>query len=197
MATRATPATTRDDMLDAARSLIGDIGYAGMSHADITAAVGMGRTTFYEHFASKEDLLVELVSRDLPPVTAEILASVDSSLPPQERLHELSFRMVEFVGTDHIGLILHTEVPKLSPEAQRSISDSHRGIADEFAQIYDEGVESGVFRALPGAFVGRMMQAIVMTGGRAVMDSRDPSTDVGTIATNTADTLIAALRPVS
>jgi AcrR family transcriptional regulator len=182
-------------MLDAAHDLIGEIGYAEMSHADVTAAVGMGRTTFYEHFASKEDLLVELVRRDLPPLTLEILETVDSALTPDERLHALSFKMVEFVGTDHIGLILHTDVPRLSSEAQQAIGEAHGGIADEFASIYRSGVDLGIFRRIPPKLVGRMMESIIMTGGRVVMDADDPTGEVELIAGHTADTLVAALRP--
>jgi len=194
MATRTPSISTRDVMLDAAKELISEIGYEAMSHADITAAVGMGRTTFYEHFASKEDLLIALVRRDLPPLTTDILESVDSSLPPDERLHQLGFRMVEFVGTDHIGLILHTEVPRLSPEAQRSIAEAHGGIAGEFAAIYRDGVDAGVFRPIHAALAGRMMEGIIMTGGKVVMDAQDPASEVAEIARSTADILVAALR---
>lgn len=63
MATRTSTAELRDAMFDAARDLIARIGYSEMSHADITYAVGIGRTTFYEHFSSKEDLLIQLVRR--------------------------------------------------------------------------------------------------------------------------------------
>jgi AcrR family transcriptional regulator len=194
MATRTPSISTRDAMLDAAKGLIAEIGYANMSHADITAAVGMGRTTFYEHFASKEDLLIALVKRDLPPLTVEILQSVDSGLAPDDRLHQLGYRMVEFVGTDHIGLILHTEVPRLSPEAQRAIADAHGGIANEFASIYRSGVTSGIFRPIPPELAGRMMEQIIMTGGKVVMDSKNPAAEVGEIAASTADILVSALR---
>ena len=193
MATRSASVSTHDAMLDAAKDLMREIGYESLSHSDITAAVGMGRTTFYEHFASKEDLLVELVRRDLPPVTDDILASVDPDLAPQERLYELTRRMVRFVGTDHVGSILHTEVLRLSPRAQRDIGDAHLGIAKEFASIYREGVESGAFREIPRSLVGPMMESIVMTGGRVVMDSKQPSRDAEEIAVNTAETLVAAL----
>ncbi len=165
-----------------------------MSHADITAAVGMGRTTFYEHFSSKEDLLVELVRRDLPPLTVDLVASIDPDRAPDERLRELSVKMVAFVGTDHLGLILHTEVPRLSGEAQRAIASAHGGVAGEFASVYRSGVEQGIFREMPGHLVGRMMDAIIMTGGRVVMDSADPGTEVMAIAEDTADILVAALR---
>lgn len=182
-------------MLDAAKELIGELGYAQMSHADITAAVGIGRTTFYEHFSSKEDILIALVRRDLPPLTIEILESVDADLPPDERLFKLTSEMVRFVGTDHLGLILHTEVPRLSPEAQRQIADAHGGIAHEFASIYRQGVTDGVFRMIPPRLAGRMMEQIMMTGGKVVMDAPDPSGEVAEIADETARILIAAFAP--
>ncbi len=195
MASRSTTTGARSEMLDAARELIAELGYSDMSHADITAAVGIGRTTFYEHFASKEDVLVELVRRDLPPMTEDILQSVDSSLPPDERLYALAYGMVQFVGTDHLGLILHTEVPRLSPEAQRAISEAHEGLASEFAVVYRKGVASGTFREIPPQLAGRMMEQIIMTGGKVVMNSPEPTREVDSIAHQTALLLVAALRP--
>jgi AcrR family transcriptional regulator len=194
MVTRPTTDDVRDAMFDAARDLIAEIGYSEMSHADITAAVGMGRTTFYEHFASKEDLLVAMVNRDLPDVTVEIVEGVDPDLPPEERLGQLAMKMVQFVGTDHMGLILHTEVPRLSPEAQTAISLAHEGLASEFASVYRMGVMSGVFRSYPPRLAGRMIEQIIMTGGKVVMDSVDPVGQVDSIAEDTASLLVAAFR---
>ncbi len=195
MATRPTTNDVRDAMFDAARDLIAEIGYSEMSHADITAAVGMGRTTFYEHFASKEDLLVAMVQRDLPLMTSEIVDVVDADLPPRERLAQLAMGMVQFVGTDHMGLILHTEVPRLSPDAQKAIADAHEGLAAEFATVYRAGVMSGVFRSYPPRLAGRMMEQIIMTGGKVVMESDDPPAQVDAIARDTASLLVAAFRP--
>lgn len=195
MATRPTTNDVRDAMFDAARDLIAEIGYSEMSHADITAAVGMGRTTFYEHFASKEDLLVAMVQRDLPLMTSEIVDAVDADLPPRERLAQLAMGMVQFVGTDHMGLILHTEVPRLSPDAQKAIADAHEGLAAEFATVYRAGVMSGVFRLYPPRLAGRMMEQIIMTGGKVVMESDDPPAQVDAIARDTASLLVAAFRP--
>lgn len=193
MASRATTTQTRDAMFDAARDLIAEIGYSEMSHADITSAVGIGRTTFYEHFTSKEDLLIQLVRRDLPATSEEILASVDPDLAPDVRLGQLAEKMVEFVGTDHMGLILHTEVPRLSPEAQRGIAEAHEGLASEFAAVYRAGVEQGLFAAYPPRLAGRMIEQIIMTGGKVVMDSPDPGAQVAAIAKDTAAMLVRAL----
>ena len=192
MATRQSTADVHTALLDAARDLIAEIGYSQMSHADITATVGIGRTTFYEHFSSKEDVLIALVHRDLPPKIEEIVESVEDGLPPDERLAELARGMVRYVGTDHVGLMLHTDVPQLSDEAQRSISEAHRGLTSEFAGVYRTGVMAGLFRELPPRFAGRMMEQIIMTGGKAVMESADPGVEVDQIADDTAELLVAA-----
>ena len=187
--------STKDQLFDAAAHLFREYGYEETSHADISAEADIGRTTFYEHFASKEDLLVQLVQRDLPVLIDEILSDVKSGLPPDVRLRELTIRFVEFVGTDHLGLILHTEVPRLTVEAQQAIAGSHEALSNEVMDIYRTGVASGVFVALPGPVVGRLVQETMMAGGRAVMDLPEPKQHVHQIADATAGFLVNGLRP--
>ena len=185
---------TRDQLFEAATQLFRELGYESTSHADISAEADIGRTTFYEHFASKEDLLVQLVQRDLPILIDELLAEVDSEVSPDLRLRELTVRFVEFVGIDHLGLILHTEVPRLSIDAQRAIADSHRALSNEVMDIYRSGVIEGVFVELPGPLVGRLIQDAMMAGGRVVMNLPDPKQQVHEIAESTAAFLVNGLR---
>ena len=185
---------TRNALLDAAKRIFSDVGYARTSHADIAAEADIGRTTFYEHFASKEDLLVQLVQRDLPALIDEIVESVDVDLPPDVRLRELTMRFVEFVGTDDLGIILHTETPRLSIDAQVAIAATHRGLTAEFTSIYDAGVRSGVFAEFDEALVGRLMQETMMTGGKVVMSFEDPKQHVHAVAEATAAFLVNGLR---
>lgn len=183
----------RDALFDAAKRLFEELGYARTTHADIAHDAGMGRTTFYEHFASKEDLLVQLVERDLPDLLEKQLRSVDSSLAPSEQLRELTVRMVEFLGTDNFGLILHTELPRLSLEAQAAIARVHAGMSGAFTDIYRAGVAQGAFRTLPPRLAGRLIEQTVMTGARVVMGSEDPKQDVHEVAEETARFLVSAL----
>lgn len=185
---------TKDQLFDAAARLFREFGYAETSHADISAESEIGRTTFYEHFSSKEDLLVQLVQRDLPALIDEILSEIQPGLPPDTRLRELTVRFVEFVGVDHLGLILHTEVPRLSTEAQRAIAGSHQALSTEVMEIYRSGVADGVFVELPGPVVGRLIQETMMAGGRAVMDLPEPKQHVHEIADATATFLVNGLR---
>ena len=102
---------------------------------------------------------------------------------------------MEFVGIDHLGLILHTEVPRLAVEAQQSIAGSHQALSNEVMDIYRTGVANGVFVALPGPVVGRLIQETMMAGGRTVMDLSEPKQHVHEIADATAGFLVNGLRP--
>jgi AcrR family transcriptional regulator len=173
---------TRRALLDAAVEQFARFGYMETSHADIAAEAGIGRTTFYEYFSSKEELLVDLVATRVPELMGELVAEIPPGLTPEDELAELTARMVEFVGTDHLGLLLHQEVPRLSDAAQARIAESHVNLSTAFADIYRRGVADGVFREMPPRLAVRLMYQLIMTAGREVMDAADPKGEVHTIA---------------
>jgi AcrR family transcriptional regulator len=186
---------TRAVLLDSALELFARYGYQAISHADIAAEAGIGRTTFYEYFSSKEELLVYLVATKLPELTTDLVAAVPDDLPPAHQLGELTARMIEFVGTDHLGLLLHSEVPRLSDAAQRQIADAHGHLSEAFADIYRRGIEEGSFRSLPGRLAGRLVFEVIMTAGREVMDSADPKQQVHPVADAAVQFLLSGLAP--
>lgn len=54
---------SRELILDAFPDLVLDLGYAKMTVQDVLQRANVGRTTFYAHFNSKEDLLKQSVAR--------------------------------------------------------------------------------------------------------------------------------------
>lgn len=61
---------TRDKLLDAGLQLFSEKGFDGTSVMDIEAAVGLkpGNGSFYRHFKSKEDLMEQVVHREIESV---------------------------------------------------------------------------------------------------------------------------------
>ncbi len=186
---------TRRALLDAAVEHFARFGYMNTSHADIAAEAGIGRTTFYEYFASKEELLVDLVATRVPELMNELVGAIPDGLPAEKELAELTARMVEFVGTDHLGLLLHQEVPRLSDAAQARIAESHVNLSKAFTAIYQRGTSTGVFRSMPPRLAVRLMYQVIMTAGREVMDAAEPKQEVHGIADAAVAFLIAGLRP--
>jgi AcrR family transcriptional regulator len=53
----------RELLLEAARSVLGEKGVAGMTVRDVLAQANLGTRAFYRHFASKDDLVLAMFTR--------------------------------------------------------------------------------------------------------------------------------------
>lgn len=165
---------TRAALLDSARDLIEETGTAQMNLGEVALAAGVGRTTFYDYFDDRDDLIASLVEEELPNVLARLIASVSEDLSIPERLSELAARTVEFVATDRVfGVILHREVGLLSQDAQDRILESHVELSTEMADLYRQGVMAGQFRTFSPALAGGLIQDTIMSGARVLIDERD------------------------
>src|SRR5580658_5978971 len=70
---------TRNALLTAFRELMLTRGYVALSVEDIAACANVGRSTFYTHFKSREDILMKSLERPTAPLAA--LASPDGDTP--------------------------------------------------------------------------------------------------------------------
>jgi AcrR family transcriptional regulator len=71
-------ALTRSDIVDAAHEILAEMGSADISLAEVAHAAGIGRTTLYEYFRDKDDLIASLVEERLPVVVDEMIESVSA-----------------------------------------------------------------------------------------------------------------------
>ena len=190
---------TRALILEMAQELFATWGYEDTSFGDIATAVGIGRTTLYDYFTDKGDLLASLVEETLPPTIRRMVEQVPQDIPPAERLRHLVIRMVEFVALEPtLGLLLHREVPKLSASAQKRVANAHQSLAREFIDTYRAGVAAGDLKRLPPGLAGRFLNDMTMSAARVLIDSENPTEALPTIAEVMADLLFDGLatRPV-
>jgi AcrR family transcriptional regulator len=159
-------------LLEAARDLIDEAGTAEISLGELSLIAGVGRTTFYDYFSDRDDVIAALVEEELPKVLANVIASIPDDLSIPERLAALASKTVEFVASDRVfGVILHREVGKMSVEAQMRIAQSHADLSAEMARLYREGAEQGLFDPLPPRLAGRLIQDTIMSGARTLIDA--------------------------
>lgn len=168
-------ALTRSLLLTAAKELIADAGTAEVSIGEIALSAGVGRTTLYDYFTDRDDLIATLVEEELPGVVADIIATAPRLGTAGERLAGLAASTVEFVVTDPVlGLILHREVGRMGLEAQQRIRAAHSNLAEAMIGLYFEGVERGEFRVMPPELAGRLIQDTIMSAAKTVISVKDP-----------------------
>lgn len=162
---------TRRSLLEAAFRVIDEAGTGEVPLGEIALGAGVGRTTFYDYFEDRDDVIASLVEEKLPDVIADLIESVPDDLDNRQRLARLASETVEFVANDRVlGVILHREVGRMGPDAQERIRRSHAQLATEMSSIYMAGVSEGVFREMPPYLAGRFIQDTIMSAARALID---------------------------
>jgi AcrR family transcriptional regulator len=163
---------TRRALLGAAHDLIDEAKTADISLGELSLIAGVGRTTFYDYFADRDDVIASLVEEELPRVLHDVIESVPTELPIPERLAALAAKTVEFVASDRVfGVILHRELGGMSADAQQRIAASHADLSAEMARLYRDGAEQGMFDPLPPLLAGRLIQDTIMSAARTLIDA--------------------------
>ena len=143
---------TKERILAAALELFSRNGYAGTNIRELTAALGLVKSSMYKHFASKEDiwnvLLDEMIAYyDARFGSPEHLPPVPDSL---EALVELTMRMVDF--TVHDEKIVMTRkllsIEQFRDDRARALATKHflTGLTEMFTHIFSGMMDEGLLR---------------------------------------------------
>lgn len=80
---------TRTRVLDAAKRLFPERGISGTTATDLAAAARISRATFFNHFGSKEELLVALWEEQVGNLGAQITGHLAEALTTEQRIRLL------------------------------------------------------------------------------------------------------------
>lgn len=80
---------TRQHLLDAARRVFGEGGYAGASVDDVARAAGCSKGAYYFHFATKEDALLALVEDWSTEQTHRLEVALGGGATPEAALRDV------------------------------------------------------------------------------------------------------------
>lgn len=76
----------RDEILDAALGLLTERGYAAMSMDELASKAGISKPTLYNHFTTKDDIVVAAATRGMD----RVIALIDGELEGQTPLERLA-----------------------------------------------------------------------------------------------------------
>ncbi len=145
---------TRRKLIDAAAKVVGEEGYANASVAKITALADVAQGTFYNYFASQQDLFDHL----LPELGSELLDLIRDRLvgiTQSEQREEIGFRaFFEFLADRPEFYRILNEAETFSPTA---FHGHMRNMADGYLRALTRARSKG---ELPG-FEPRELEVIV------------------------------------
>jgi TetR/AcrR family transcriptional regulator len=145
--TGAVPAgDPRQEILDAAARLFADRGYVATTMSEIARAVGLGQSSVYYWFRSKDDVLRALAgaNRESLEVARRLAAA---STPPPVHLYAVLYADVLQMCHGSLDFYDLERVAQAQPESFAEILADYGRLRDEIEAIIDAGMRSGEFLA--------------------------------------------------
>ena len=94
----------RAEILEAAAAAIAEHGYHGMTMRGLARATGRGLASFYNYFASKEDLLFSLQSEAFETLTKSVKTALESVNEPVDQLYVFVLNYLRYAA-EHRSVI--------------------------------------------------------------------------------------------
>ena len=140
-------AATERAIREAGLALIAEHGYEGMSLRQLAAKVGIQPGSLYNHIATKQQLLFDLVSGHMN----ELLDSCDAALAgirdPAEALAAFcAFHLRHHMTRKAEVFVINFELRSLEPDNRAKVVRLRSAYEDRLVRILEAGQASGAFR---------------------------------------------------
>lgn len=151
-------------------------GFQETSLREIAEEAGIGKSTFYDYFENKDEILLWGVQDQIEDLTTEARAIAALPLPASERLRRVMKNHAEYVmASKDFFIKLSLQVQRLSLESQKHIQAARHEYQDTIQGIVDDGIREGAFRPVDSLLATRLLiQAVTPT----VVASRPTGTPV-------------------
>lgn len=140
--------TRQSQILDAARSVFAQQGFAETRMDDIALACGLSKGTLYLYYKSKDDLIAGLLELTFSDLLAQLRALFEADGTTTARLQTLVAQMVDYMRQDMSALNIAYEfygVAGRRPEVRRFLQVYFAEYRSTLAAIFEQGIERGEF----------------------------------------------------
>ncbi len=149
-------------------------GFQETSMQEIAAVAGMGKSTLYDYFKSKDEILLSVVEDGVYDLTERARQIASQDLPAAEKIHQVMHAHLEYLlENKEFYLRIIYEVQRLGPESQRILQVRRHTYQDLLCRLVEEATREGSFRAVNPLLAARTIMAILSP---AVFTSRPTGT---------------------
>jgi AcrR family transcriptional regulator len=181
-------ARQRAALLDAARLLLEEHGYPGLTFGALADRTGLARPTVYEYFASKDDLVVALCEREIGRQAELVRSRLGEASGPRERVAAFVRAQLD-LAIDEPRLVAPpgAEVP-VGATARARIRELHRQLASTLTEALAD------VAGPDGALLGGLVQGVVNAAVLRIRDGDPPERVAGAAVGLVLDGLDGAIR---
>jgi len=152
----------RGEMLNAAMGVIVRKGFLETSMREIAEAAGVGKSTLYDYFPSKDEIMIAYVVDEVERLTAQAQAIIAQDISVSEKFRRIWHNHLQsMLANKHMYIKISFESQRLSLESQQRIQVHRHAYQDMLCELVEEGIRQGEFRPVNPLLAIRGMFSLV------------------------------------
>lgn len=164
----------RKEIFDASVHLFLEKGFSQTSLREIAEAAGIGKSTLYDYFRSKDEILVSYFESEIQKITDRAQEIARQELSISEKLRQIMQMHLEYlIANKNFYLKLMVASQTLSLGSQEKIQAKRHGYQDMLRALIEEGIGKGELRPVNSLLAARSVFNLLAT---AVFTSRPTGT---------------------
>ncbi len=184
---------TRQGILEAAARIFSEKGFHATSMQDIADAVQLQKASLYHHFASKQEILVEILDQALDLINDRLELVRSQDLSADEKLRQAMVSYIQAVTENqNLAAVLLLELRTLDPELKARQASRRERFESLWKDLIIEGKRQGIFNNVDPSLTGRAILGVM--NWTVTWFRRDGPRSATEIADGYADLLLEGLR---
>lgn len=152
----------RAKIYDAALRLFQEKGFYETSMREIAAGANLGKSTLYDYFKSKDEILVSYFIDQILDLQQRAEDICRQDLSVSEKIRRIMQMHLSYLLTHkNTFLRLSLEAQRLSLESQEQIQVARHAYQDLIRALVEEGTRTGEFRPVDPLFTARSIMALL------------------------------------
>ena len=149
-------------------------GFHETSIQEIADMAGLGKSTLYDYFKTKDEIMIYFFEDQLRDMTQEAQRIALQNLSADKRLRQITEKYLESLQANkNLFLKLMKESQRLKLESQKQVQAKRHAYQDLIRALIDEGIREGVFREVNSLLAARLLISSISS---AVYGSRSTGT---------------------
>lgn len=145
-----------------AMQLFVEKGFNETSMREIGEAAGVGKSTLYDYFPSKDEILISFIKEEVRQMTAQAEGIIALELSAAEKFRRILRKQMEYMAANRqLYLKLIFEAQRLSFESQKCIQMQRYAYQDMLCKLIEGGIQNGEFRAVNPLLTIRSMFSLL------------------------------------
>ena len=133
-------------------------GFQETSMQEIAEAAGLGKSTLYDYFRTKDEILLYFFEDQLNDLTEAAQRIALQNIPADERLRQvMGVHLESLLANRSLFMKLSQDALRLKPESQKQIQKKRHVYQDLIRGLIEEGVREGAYREVDPLLAARML----------------------------------------